>query len=195
MQHANSTGLKWERARTWDHVLVRFSMPALEKLYNISSKVKAARLCLIFIANRCRISRSWSKIEDLPEHKKASELQSMQCRMLKLTKFLASTMNSSAKISQSETTPSHRSTSSSKSTSFPFQRSSVSGSIEWAASTAPPSRASSNPHYRFDRCSNASKREDSEERPRQSHWMLWYMYPQAVEVNSMLLLDRAVAGR
>jgi len=64
-------------------------MPALEKLYDISSKVETARLCLIFIANGCRISRSWSEIEDLPEHKKASELRSMQCRMLKLTKFLS----------------------------------------------------------------------------------------------------------
>src|SRR6267142_4195620 len=88
MQHVNSTGSKQERARTWDCVLARFSMPALEKLYNISSKVEAARLCLIFIANGRRISRSWSEIEDSPEHKKASELRSMQCRMLKLTKFL-----------------------------------------------------------------------------------------------------------
>jgi len=40
MQHVNSTGLKQERARTWDRVLVRFSMPALEKLYDISSKVE-----------------------------------------------------------------------------------------------------------------------------------------------------------
>src|SRR6266850_1873538 len=55
MQHANSMGLKWERAQTWDHVLARFSMPALEKLYNISSKVKAARLCQIHIVFQVNI--------------------------------------------------------------------------------------------------------------------------------------------
>jgi len=39
-------------------------MVPLEKLYRISSKTEAVRLFLVFIANGCRISRSWSKIED-----------------------------------------------------------------------------------------------------------------------------------
>ena len=58
MQHTNTTGLKWERNQTWDCVLVRFSMPALEKLYAISLKAKMVRLFLIFIANGHRTSRS-----------------------------------------------------------------------------------------------------------------------------------------
>jgi hypothetical protein len=44
-------------------------MPALEKLYDISWKVEAVRLFLIFIPNGRRISRSWSEIEDSAEHK------------------------------------------------------------------------------------------------------------------------------
>ena len=52
-------------------------MPALEKLYDISLKVEAVRLFLIFITNGRRISRSWSKIEDMAEHKNTSEPQSM----------------------------------------------------------------------------------------------------------------------
>jgi len=66
-------GSKWERDRTWDCVLARFSIPALEKLYNISLKAKAVKLFLIFMANRHRISRSWLKIEDSPEHKNTGE--------------------------------------------------------------------------------------------------------------------------
>jgi hypothetical protein len=65
MQHANSMGLKWERDRTWDHILVRFSIPVPEKRWDISSKVEAVKLFLIFIVNRCKIFRSWSEIEDL----------------------------------------------------------------------------------------------------------------------------------
>jgi len=73
MQHANSTGSKWERDRTWDHVLARFSIPALEKLYDISLKAEAVKLFLIFMANGHRISRSWLEIEDSPEHKNTGE--------------------------------------------------------------------------------------------------------------------------
>lgn len=39
-QHVNFTGSKRERERTWDRVLVIFSMPVLEELYNISLKVE-----------------------------------------------------------------------------------------------------------------------------------------------------------
>jgi hypothetical protein len=64
MQHANSTGLKQERDQTWDHILARFSIPVLEKRWNISSKVEVVKLFLIFITNGCKIFRLWSKIED-----------------------------------------------------------------------------------------------------------------------------------
>jgi len=63
-------GSKWERYRAWDHVFARVSMPALEKVYNISSKDEVVRLFLSIIANRHRISRSWSKIEDLARAQK-----------------------------------------------------------------------------------------------------------------------------
>jgi len=63
-------GSKRERYWAWDHVLARVSMPALEKVYNISSKDKAVRLFLSIIANGCRISRLWSKIEDLARAQK-----------------------------------------------------------------------------------------------------------------------------
>jgi len=45
-------------------------MPALEKVYDILSKDKAVRLFLSIIANGRRISRSWSKIEDLARAQK-----------------------------------------------------------------------------------------------------------------------------
>jgi hypothetical protein len=64
-------------------------MPALEKLYDISLKAEVVRLFLIFIANRCRMSRSWFKIEDSPGHKNVSESLSMQKEFAKLTKFLS----------------------------------------------------------------------------------------------------------
>jgi len=73
MQHANSMGLKRERYQTWDYVLAKFNMPALEKLYAISSKAKAVKLFLIFITNGRRISRSWPKIENSPKHKNTGE--------------------------------------------------------------------------------------------------------------------------
>src|SRR6266849_9914208 len=126
MQHANFTGLKWARARTWDRVLARFCMPALEKLYDISLKVEAVRLFLIFILNGRRISRSWSEIEDLTEHKKPMSHDICNKKCLNLPSSSASTMNSSAKRSQSETMPSCGSTSPSKATSSPFRKSSVS---------------------------------------------------------------------
>ena len=55
-------GSKWERYQAWDHVLARVSMPALEKVYDISSKDKVVRLFLSIIANGRRISRLWSEI-------------------------------------------------------------------------------------------------------------------------------------
>ena len=73
MQHENSTGLKQERYQTWDCILAKFNMPALEKFYTISSKAKAVKLFLIFIVNRRRISRSWPKIENLPKYKNTSD--------------------------------------------------------------------------------------------------------------------------
>jgi len=63
-------GLKWERYQAWDRILARVSMPALEKVYDISSKDEAVRWFLSIIANGCRISRSWSKIEDLARAQK-----------------------------------------------------------------------------------------------------------------------------
>jgi len=89
MQHANSTDSKQERARTWDHILARLSMPALGKVKNISLKVESVKLFLSFITNRHRIFKSWSEIEDSPKHKNTSESQNMQGRRLKLTKFLS----------------------------------------------------------------------------------------------------------
>jgi hypothetical protein len=50
-------------------------MPALEKRYDISLKAKLVILFLIFIANRHRIFRLWSKIENSPECKNAGESQ------------------------------------------------------------------------------------------------------------------------
>jgi hypothetical protein len=73
---------------TWDHALARFSMPALEKLYDISSKVEAVRLSLIFIANGRRISRSCSEIEDSPEHKERKRVMEYAIKNSQLTKFL-----------------------------------------------------------------------------------------------------------
>ncbi len=125
MQHTNFTGSKRARARTWDRVLARFCMPALEKLYDISSKVEAVRLFLIFIPNGRRISRSWSEIEQLPEHKKPMSHKVCNKECSNLPSSSASTMNSSAKRSRSETMPSRGSTSS-MATSSPFQKSSVS---------------------------------------------------------------------
>jgi len=45
-------------------------MPALEKVYDISSKDKVVRLFLSIITNGRRISRSWSEIEDLARAQK-----------------------------------------------------------------------------------------------------------------------------
>jgi hypothetical protein len=64
-------------------------MPALEKLYDILLKAEAVRLFLIFIVNRCRMSRSWFEIEDSPGHKNVSESLSMQKEFAKLIKFLS----------------------------------------------------------------------------------------------------------
>jgi hypothetical protein len=63
----------WERDRTCDRVLARFSMPALENIHDISLKAKSVRLFLIFIANGHRISRSWPEIENSPNRKNAGE--------------------------------------------------------------------------------------------------------------------------
>jgi len=45
-------------------------MPALEKVYDILSKDKVVRLFLSIITNGHRISRLWSKIEDLARAQK-----------------------------------------------------------------------------------------------------------------------------
>src|SRR5258708_773233 len=99
-------------------------MPALEKLYDISSKVEVVRLFLIFILNGHRISRSWSEIEQLSEHKKPMSHKVCNKECSNLPSSSASTMNSSAKRFQSETMPVRRSTSP-MATSSPFQKSSV----------------------------------------------------------------------
>ena len=64
-------------------------MPVLGKVKTISLKVESDKLFLSFIANGHMIFKSWSKIEDLPEHKNPSESRNMQGRRLKLTKFLS----------------------------------------------------------------------------------------------------------